>query len=189
MQERHSMIRVLILALLAGVLFVFWRLLRAGRERAHHPAPAPGQIAPDFTLPAQDGQPVHLSQYRGRWVVLYFYPKDFTTGCSVEARNFQRELPQFEKLNAVVLGVSGQDARSHQEFCTKEKLNFRLLADTDGKVSRQWGSLLDLSIMSMSARHTFLIDPEGRIAQRWLAVNPFHHGLEVLAALEEHTRP
>lgn len=178
------MFRLILLLLLAGLLFVLVRLVRAGRDRAIAPPPQPGQPAPDFTLPDQSGQPVHLSDFHGRWVVLYFYPKDFTTGCSVEARNFQRDLAEFERQDAVILGVSGQTVHSHREFCGKEGLHFRLLADTGGDVSRQWGSLLDLSVMRMSSRHTFLIDPEGRVAQAWLSVNPFHHSREVLAALE-----
>jgi peroxiredoxin Q/BCP len=182
------MIRLFLLVLFAAVLFVLVRLLRAGRDRAAVPPPRAGDPAPDFTLPDQSGHPVRLSDFHGRWVVLYFYPKDFTAGCSVEARNFQRDLAGFEQRGAVILGVSGQDVRSHGEFCRKEGLNFRLLADSGGAVSRQWGSLLDLSVLRVSSRHTFLIDPEGRIAQAWLSVNPLNHSREVLTALEAKAR-
>src|SRR5579862_8007714 len=104
-----------------------------------HAAPAAdtiqaGAVAPNFTLPSQEDKPVSLTDYKGKWVVLYFYPKDMTTGCTIEAHNFQRDLPKYDALNAVVLGVSVQDEKSHQEFCAKESLTFKLLADTKDEV-------------------------------------------------------
>jgi len=92
--------------------------------------PAAGEKAPAFSLPASDGSTVTLEQFRGKWVVLYFYPKDFTSGCTVEARNFQRDAAKYEKANTVVLGVSVDSVDSHREFCAKEGLGFRLLSDT-----------------------------------------------------------
>ena len=99
--------------------------------------PTVGTPAPDFSLTTGDGSQVSLKDYRGKWVVLYFYPKDFTSGCTMEARNFQRDLTKYEQAGAVVLGVSVDTAQSHKEFCTKEGLNFRLLADPDAKVSTE----------------------------------------------------
>src|ERR1700723_4348029 len=101
-------------------------------------SPAVGAAAPDFTLTSQDGTPVSLHDFKGKWVVLYFYPKDFTSGCTNEAHNFQRDLAQYEAKNAVIVGVSMQDENSHQQFCTKEGLSFKLLSDADHKVSEQY---------------------------------------------------
>jgi peroxiredoxin Q/BCP len=96
----------------------------------------PGAAAPDFSLPSQEDASVSLTQYKGKWVVLYFYPKDMTTGCTIEAHNFQRDLPKYDALNAVVLGVSLDTVESHKTFCTKDSLTFKLLADPDHKVRR-----------------------------------------------------
>ena len=103
--------------------------------------PSVGSMAPDFTLTSQEGKPVNLKDYRGSWVVLYFYPKDFTNGCTVEAHNFQRDQEKYKENNTVVLGVSVDSTDSHKQFCTKEGLNFKLLADTDHKVSSKYGLL------------------------------------------------
>src|SRR5664279_4686383 len=96
--------------------------------------PAVGQPAPNFTLNSQEGKPVTLADYRGKWVVLYFYPKDMTSGCTIEAHNFQRDLAQYDAAHAVILGVSVDTPESHKQFCTKEGLTFRLLADPAHKV-------------------------------------------------------
>src|SRR5881628_3559415 len=106
--------------------------------------PEVGKAAPDFSLTTGDGSQVSLKDYSGKWVVLYFYPKDFTSGCTIEAHNFQRDQAQYAQKNAVVLGVSVDSADSHKKFCAKEGLNFKLLADTDHKVSSDYGSLTNL---------------------------------------------
>jgi peroxiredoxin Q/BCP len=152
---------------------------------ASEKAPAVGSPAPDFTLNSQEGKPVSLRDYRGKWVVLYFYPKDFTSGCTEEAHNFQRDLAQYEQKNAVILGVSVDSADSHQKFCTKEGLNFKLLADTEHKVSEEYGSIMNLGIKKLSARHTFLLNPDGVIAKEYMSVDTAKHSQEVLAALAE----
>jgi peroxiredoxin Q/BCP len=148
-------------------------------------APAVGAAAPNFTLPSQEGSPVSLAQYRGKWVVLYFYPKDMTSGCTREAHNFQRDQAKFQAKDAVILGVSVQDTKSHQEFCTKEGLTFKLLSDTDHKVSDEYGSLMNFGVAKFSARHTFLIDPQGKIAKQYMDVDPNKHSEQVLADLTQ----
>jgi len=144
-----------------------------------------GSAAPEFTLNSQEGTPVSLKDYRGKWVVLYFYPKDFTTGCTIEAHNFQRDQSLYQQKNAVVLGVSVDSADSHKQFCTKEGLNFKLLADTDYKVSTIYDSLTNFILVKVAARHTFIINPEGKIAKTFTEVNPSQHSAEVLSALAE----
>ncbi|MFM2125172.1 MAG: hypothetical protein RL328_1623 [Acidobacteriota bacterium] len=147
--------------------------------------PKVGTMAPGFRLASQDGTPVALSDFRGKWVVLYFYPKDGTPGCTIEAHNFQRDLPQYEKLNSVIVGVSVDSAGSHKEFCAKQGLTFKLLADTEKTVAKQYGSLSNFVVMKLASRHTFLVDPAGRIAKVWTDVTPSSHSAEVLAAVRQ----
>ncbi len=147
--------------------------------------PQVGQAAPTFTLPSQEGTNVSLDQYHGKWVVLYFYPKDMTSGCTIEAKNFQRDMAKFDAVNAVVLGVSVDTVKSHQEFCTKDGLHFKLLADPDKKVVAQYGSLGDYMGFKIAKRNTFLINPEGKIVKEWIGVDPSHHSEEVLTAIKE----
>jgi len=147
--------------------------------------PQVGQEAPDFTLPSQDGSPVSLSDFRGRWIVLYFYPKDNTPGCTIEAHNFQRDLFKYEQHHAIILGVSVDSADSHKEFCAKQGLSFKLLADSNKNVAQQYGSLRNLVVLRVAARNTFLVDPYGKIAKIWMGVDPNHHSAEVLATLAE----
>ena len=144
--------------------------------------PQAGQEAPDVTLPSQDGSNVSLKDLRGKWVVLYFYPKDNTPGCTIEAHNFQRDLSKYDEKNAVIVGVSVDTTESHLDFCAKQSLTFKLLADTDKKVVAEYGSLSDRGFAS---RNTFLIDPNGKIAKVWTGVNPSGHSEEVLATLSE----
>src|ERR1700723_4103961 len=138
-------------------------------------APAVGTQAPDFTLNSQEGKPVSLHDFKGKWVVLYFYPKDFTSGCTVEAHNFQRDLTQYEQKHAVIVGVSVQDEDSHQKFCTKEGLSFKLLADTKQEVSTLYDSVMNFGVAKVSARHTFLIDADGVVRKVFLDVKPQQH--------------
>ena len=157
----------------------------ASRSRGGEKGPAVGSTAPDFTLNSQDGKPVSLHDFKGKWVVLYFYPKDMTTGCTIEAHNFQRDLAKYEAKDAVILGVSVQDEKSHQEFCTKESLTFKLLADTDKKVSEEYDSVMNLGVMKLSARHTYLIGPNGTVRKVWTTVDVKKHSDEVLEAIDE----
>lgn len=152
---------------------------------AYAEPPAVGSAAPDFSLPTNEGKTAALRDFQGKWVVLYFYPKDFTSGCTMQARNFQRDLPQFEKLNAVVLGVSVDTAESHKNFCAKEGLSFKLLSDEGGKVSETYGSVMEYNGAKYSARNTFLIDPQGRVARVYLKASPASNSQDVLKDLAE----
>ena len=151
--------------------------------------PALNTPAPDFDLPgiapAADGQALEtrltLADFRGRWLVLYFYPRDFTGGCTLEARGFQKDLAAFQAADTAVVGVSADDADSHADFCSSEGLAFPLLSDPAGSVSRAYGSW----IAPFSQRHTFLIDPTGVLRATWVAVRPSGHSSEVLATLYE----
>jgi len=147
--------------------------------------PAVGQPAPDFSLTTGDGSQVRLKDYRGKWVVLYFYPKDFTSGCTMEARNFQRDLTKYQDAGAVILGVSIDTAQSHKDFCAKEGLNFKLLADPDAKVSTEYGSIMDYKGSKLAARNTFIINPKGGIEKVYTGVKPAEHSEQVLKDLEE----
>jgi peroxiredoxin Q/BCP len=146
------------------------------------PQPPLNQPAPNFTLPTNTGAgTISLSDYRGKWVVLYFYPQDFTPGCTLEARRFQQDLPKYIAKNTQILGVSVDDVDSHSEFCDSEGLKFPLLADTTAEVSKAYGSWMGY----VALRHTYLIDPEGVLRETYLGVNPAIHSAEVLARLNE----
>jgi peroxiredoxin Q/BCP len=177
--RENVMIRtVLLVAVVLVLIVVVPRLL------SRSATPSEGSSAPDFTLPSQEGSAVTLQEYRGKWVVLYFYPKDQTPGCSREAHNFQVDQPKYISRNAVVLGVSLDSVDSHKKFCTKEGLSFKLLADTDHKVTDSYGALTNLGLVKFAARHTFLIDPSGKIARAYTSVDPVKHSGEVLAELD-----
>jgi thioredoxin-dependent peroxiredoxin len=173
------MLRIVLLLLVVVVL-----VMLVPRLLSRSATPAEGHDAPDFTLPSQEGSPVSLRDYRGKWVVLYFYPKDQTPGCSREAHNFQVDQPKYAERNAIVLGVSLDSVDSHKKFCAKEGLNFKLLADTDHKVTDSYGSLTNLVLVKFAARHTFLIDPSGKVAKVYTSVDPVKHSAEVLAELD-----
>jgi thioredoxin-dependent peroxiredoxin len=172
-------ITLLVVAVLI-IIFLVPRLFSSSRV-----TPGPGSAAPDFTLPSQESTSVSLKDYRGSWVVLYFYPKDQTPGCTREAHNFQVDQSKYVERHAIVLGVSVDSVDSHKKFCAKEGLNFKLLADSDGKVSSAYGSLTNLYVAKFAARHTFLIDPNGKVAKAYTSVNPARHSEEVLATLDQ----
>jgi peroxiredoxin Q/BCP len=175
----------ILFALAAAVLAAVASLPAIAADDAAAPMPAEGQAAPTFTLPSQDGTPISLKSLHGKWVVLYFYPRDMTTGCTVEAHKFQDSLPQFEAKHAVVLGVSVDSKEMHQQFCTKDSLTFRLLSDTDHKVVSAYGSLGGRNGVFMANRNTFLINPKGKIVKVWTKVNPTESASEVLAVLPD----
>lgn len=158
-------------------------LLLLGRLGCAADQPAVGEKAPAFSLPSQEGSTVSLEKTKGKWVVLYFYPKDFTSGCTVEAHNFQRDLAKYEKLNAVILGVSLDSVTSHKDFCAKEGLTFKLLSDADHAMTKAYGSLAKSGDTEYAARNTFLIDPAGVVRKVYVKVNPSAHSDDVLADL------
>jgi peroxiredoxin Q/BCP len=176
-----SMLRITLIMIMLGIISILLpRLLSESRAAV----PGSGAIAPEFTLPSQQGAPVSLKDFRGNWIVLYFYPKDQTPGCTREAHNFQVDQSKYAERHAVVLGVSVDSVDSHQKFCAKEGLSFQLLADSDGKVSQAYGSLKNLGVTKFAARHTFLIDPTGKVAKAYTSVDPARHSGEILAALD-----
>lgn len=155
--------------------------------------PTTGAIAPAFTLPDQDGKRVSLADHRGKWVVLYFYPKDGTPGCTTEACEFRDNVFAFREAGAVILGISVDDVASHKEFATEHRLPFTLLADSGKQVARDYGVLHRmLGVMELARRETFIVDPQGRIAKHYREVQPGSHSRQVLAdikALQAAARP
>ena len=145
-----------------------------------------GLPAPDFSATADDGATISLSSLRGSWAVLYFYPKDNTPGCSIEANKFEQALPEFTALGATVIGVSTDSSASHTKFRESCNLTFPLLPDTDKAISKAYGVLGGLTgSLGVADRQTFLIDPEGKVAQHWKRVNPMTHAVEVKRELED----
>ena len=153
------------------------------------PMPEPGRKAPAFTLPSQSGEKVRLSAFKGQPVVVYFYPRDDTPGCTVEAKGFQAKREAFDKAGAAVVGISTDSTASHDRFACKYGLEFTLLADEDHKVSEKYGVWVEKNRYGKKSwgiqRATFLIDADGRIAKVWPKVKPDGHAEEVLAAIAE----
>jgi thioredoxin-dependent peroxiredoxin len=170
---------------IVSLLFLTLALTTLFAVAADQPVPAAGNPAPAFSLPNQEGAQVSLDQFKGKWVVLYFYPKDFTSGCTVEAHNFQRDLDKYTEKNAVILGVSVDDVDSHKGFCAKEGLNFKLLADSSHAVTQKYGSVMEYNGMTLAARNTFLIDPTGVVKKVYTKVDPQGHSAAVLADLQQ----
>lgn len=147
---------------------------------------APGAAAPAFTLPSQTEAMVSLKDYKGKYVVLYFYPKDMTSGCTIEAHNFERDTAKYTALNAVVLGVSLDTVESHKTFCSKDSLNFKLLADPEGKVISQYGvPVMTHGDAKYAMRDTYLIGPDGKVLKFWEVKDVKAHSDDVLAAITE----
>ena len=144
-------------------------------------------IAPDFVLLDQHGNRVRLSSQRGQWVLLYFYPKDDTPGCTKEACSFRDDLAQLEKLGARVVGISVDDTDSHSKFADKYHLSFPLLADQDGKIAASYGALVNLVVMKIAKRYTFLINPAGKIAKVYVSVDTSRHSQEIIDDLRKQS--
>ncbi|NER47821.1 MAG: peroxiredoxin [Symploca sp. SIO1B1] len=179
MISRRTFFSILFASCLA---FVSWLNFAPDANALGGKQPPINEPAPEFTLPTNTGDgEISLGDYRGKWVVLYFYPQDFTSGCTLEAQRFQQDLPQYQDRNAQILGVSVDDVDSHAEFCDSEGLKFPLLADTDGAVSKAYGSWMRF----FSLRHTYIIDPDGILRQTFLGVQPAIHSMEVLATLDK----
>ena len=173
----------LVLPLLASIALA----LVAGRSHAEDAGTTPkvGRPAPAFKLQDQAGKWHQLSDYKGKWVALYFYPKDDTPGCTTQACSFRDNIFAFNKEGAVILGVSVDDVSSHKEFAAKHELPFTLLADADKSVAKRYGVLKTyMGIMEMARRDTFIIDPQGRVAKHYESVKPEGHSAVVLADIK-----
>lgn len=155
--------------------------------------PESGQNAPQFTLPNQRGEMVTLADLKGKWTVLYFYPKDDTPGCTTEAKEFRDESDSFEELNAVIVGISPDDVATHCRFTDKFALPFHLLADPDHAAIATYGVWVEKNMYGKKSmgvqRATFLIDPEGKIAEVWPRVKPGGHSQQVLQAIHKRAAP
>ncbi|MCJ7558048.1 MAG: peroxiredoxin [Gammaproteobacteria bacterium] len=143
-----------------------------------------GGAAPSFRLQDQNGAWHTLEDYKGKWVVLYFYPKDDTPGCTTEACNFRDDIFAFRKLGVAILGVSTDDVESHQQFAEKHSLPFSLLSDPKGETTEQYGSLRNLGVLKYAQRHSFLINPDGVIAKYYEEVDPDTHSAQIMTDLQ-----
>lgn len=165
-----------------GALFALAFLAQAPVTLA---APEVGAEAPGFRLQDQNGKWVELKDHRGKWVVLYFYPKDNTPGCTTQACEFRDNIFAFREANAVILGISVDDVRSHERFASEYRLPFSILADSEKQVSRDYGVLhRAFGVLQIARRETFVIDPRGRIARHYRDVNPETHSRQVLADIK-----
>jgi peroxiredoxin Q/BCP len=174
------------LAIMA-VLVVFAYLLMARVTHAGE-LPQVGNPAPDFDLPDQQGRQHRLADYRGKWLVLYFYPKDDTPGCTQEACAFRDDLNQLTELGAQVVGISVDDSESHAQFAKKYNLPFPLLADKTSETAARYGALMRLGIVKFARRYTFLIDPQGNIGKVYLTVETSRHSKEIIEDLKQLTK-
>lgn len=168
--------------LLLVLALVLWGIAAYAAE-----VPKAGQIAPAFSLPDQNGKTHTLAGYAGQWVVLYFYPKDDTPGCTREACSFRDDLRQLEKLGAQVIGISVDDTDSHAKFAQKYHLPFPLLADDNGKVADSYGALTNLGLLKIAKRYTFLVGPDGKLAKVYLSVDTSRHSQEIIDDLKQLT--
>lgn len=157
---------------------VAWRILRIA------PRLREGGVAPAFQLQDQDARVRQLAEYRGRWLVLYFYPRDATPGCTREACNFRDDILKIRALKAEIVGISVNDTASHARFAIHHHLPFPLLADIGGHTAAAYGALFKLGPLRLARRHTFIVTPEGRVGRIFRQVNPAHHATEVARAIK-----
>jgi peroxiredoxin Q/BCP len=174
------LLKWLLVAVVLGLVLLLWRITAAAKANL----PRVGDAAPDFELLDQNGALRSSAEFRGRWLVLYFYPKDDTPGCTEQAASFRDAMDEIEALGAAVCGVSVDDGASHAAFARKYNLQFTLLADRKGGIAARHGSLVNLGIVRFARRNTFLVDPEGRIAKVYLGVNAARNAREVIADLK-----
>jgi peroxiredoxin Q/BCP len=165
-----------VIAILAGAVMLV--------AMAEDTSPPVGSPAPEFRLQDQNGEWHNLSDYRGKWLALYFYPKDDTPGCTTEACNFRDSSFAYKAIGAEVVGISVDDVASHKEFEEKYELPFTLLADPSGETCAEYGVLRDYKMMQIASRQSFIIDPDGNIAKHYPDVDPETHSADVLADLE-----
>ena len=176
------MMKIIVVLMLAIVCFIAYQALSVAAD-----VPKTGSAAPDFKLPDAQSKTHSLADYAGSWLVLYFYPKDDTPGCTKEACSFRDDLFQLEKLGAKVVGISVDDTESHAQFARKYSLPFPLLSDKDGNVADRYGALMNLGIIKKAKRYTFLINPEGKIAKVYLSVDTSRHSQEIIDDLKQLT--
>lgn len=169
------MLTSLLFTIAALAALLLWRGFNGSRRNL----PRVGEPAPDFQLPDQHGTLRSSAEFRGRWLVLYFYPRDETPGCIEQAVRFRDAVATLERHGAVVCGVSVDDSTSHAAFAAKYKLQFTLLADRDGTTAARYGSLVNFGVLKFARRNTFLIDPQGRIAKVRLGVSASKNAAEV----------
>ena len=174
----------LLIAALVIVGLLLWRVSAFSKRRQLKV----GEPAPDFALPDQEGKTRSLAGFRGKWLVLYFYPRDDTPGCTRQACAFRDDTSRLAALGAQVVGVSVDDIESHLDFAKEHRLPFPLLADAGGAVAARYGSLRDLGLIKFARRNTFLIDPQGRIAQDYLSANASRNSQEVIEDLQRLQR-
>ncbi len=172
--------------IVVAALIVFAALLVARAARSGE-LPVVGQPAPDFNLPDQNGLLHTLQDYKGKWLVLYFYPKDDTPGCTQEACAFRDDLQQIDELGAQVIGVSVDDTDSHAEFARKYHLPFPLLADKTTETAERYGALMNLFFIKFARRYTFLIDPQGNVNKMYLSVETSRHSKQIIDDLKKLT--
>lgn len=177
------MLKWLLVALLIGVVLLLWRSVAS----ANRNLPKAGAQAPGFSLPDQDDRLRTNADFRGKWLVLYFYPKDDTPGCTEQACMFRDDLQRLTALGAEIVGVSVDDLQSHQAFATKHGLPFPLLADAKGELARRYGSVHDLGLIRIARRNTFLIDPQGQVAKVYLSANTSRNSQEIIDDLKQLT--
>jgi peroxiredoxin Q/BCP len=167
--------------ILIGIAIVFY-LLKANVMAA--PILKIGDDAPTFTLPDSQGNQVNLNDYKGKWLVLYFYPKDDTPGCTTEACHFRDDFKLLENLGAKVVGVSIDDSFSHKKFAEKYNLPFPLLSDSSGEVASRYGALNNFLVIKLAKRYTYLINPQGKIAKIYLSIDTSKHSQEIIEDLK-----
>ena len=178
---------ILVTTLLAATVSVCASVSATAADPAPAMSPAENTVAPDFKLQDQAGKWHTLKQYKGKWVVLYFYPKDFTGGCTTQACELRDNIFAFNKANAVILGVSVDDVASHEKFAKEHSLPFDILADPTREVSGKYGVLFSAGTAQLASRQTFLIGPDGKIVKHWPKVDPKGHSEMVLAEIKAHS--
>ena len=176
------MIGWVLAAVASGAAVFLWRINAAITRNV----PRPGDRAPEFTLPDQNGKVHGLGEFRGKWLVLYFYPRDDTPGCTEQAGRFRDAMRELERLGAIVCGVSVDSSDSHAQFARKYRLPFTLLADRKGEVAKRYGSLRTFGVFRVARRNTFLIDPGGVVAKVYVGVSAARNALEVTDDLRTH---
>ena len=175
------MVKWLLIAFVIGVALLLWRLTAF----ANRNLPKAGGAAPEFSLPDQNGAMRASSEFRGKWLVLYFYPRDDTPGCTEQAARYRDAMHELEAAGGAVCGVSVDDSESHAAFARKYNLPFALLADRKGEAAARYGSLRDFGLLKFAKRNTFLIDPAGRVAKVYLGVNPARNTADVVNDLKQ----